>query len=108
MNRIRDLRESFGWTQAQLGKRIGAVKSTVSEYESEKHQLTPSLICQLCDLFGCTADYLLCRSDTPHPTVTDDQARLLAAYDAADARDQEYIRHLLRLDVPESKNAAAS
>ena len=105
MNRIKELRTAAGWTQTQLGKRIGAAKSTVSEYESEKHQLDPVLICALCDLFGCTADYLLGRSLSPLPAVNDAQARLLAAYDAADPTVRESIDHLLKLDVPESKKS---
>lgn len=106
MNRIRDLRTAAGWTQSQLGKKIGAAKSTVSGYESEDHQLTPALINTLCDLFGCTADYLLGRSLSPQPVLTDRQLRLLAAYDGADPRDRDFIDHLLRLDVPEEKKKA--
>ena len=108
MNRIRELREASGWTQTQLGKKINASKSTVSEYESERHQLDPALICTLCDIFGCTADYLIGRSDSRFPTMTGKQARLLDAYDAADERDRAYIDHLLRLDVPESKKDASA
>jgi transcriptional regulator with XRE-family HTH domain len=108
MNRIRELREASGWTQAQLGKKIGAARNTVSGYETEDRQLTPVLICALCDIFGCTADYLLGRSDSRFPTMTGKQARLLDAYDAADERDQAYIDHLLRLDVPESKKDASA
>lgn len=106
MNRIRDLRTAAGWTQAQLGKKIGAAKSTISGYESEERQLTPSLINSLCDLFGCSADYLLGRSLSPQPVLTDRQLRLLAAYDGADPRDRDFIDHLLRLDVPEEKKKA--
>lgn len=105
MNRIRDLRTAAGWTQAQLGKRIGAAKSTVSGYESEERQLTPPLINSLCDLFNCTADYLLGRSLSPQPVLTDQQVRLLEAYDAADPRDREFIDHLLRLGAAEKKKA---
>lgn len=106
MNRIRDLRTANGWTQSQLGKKIGAAKSTVSGYESGDHQLTPALINTLCDLFGCTADYLLGRSQALQPAITDQQLRLLQAYEAADARDREYIDHLLRLDVPAEEKKA--
>ena len=80
MNRIKDLRKAMGWTQSQLGKKINASKSTVSEYESERHQMAPALICTLCDIFGCTADYLLGRSDAPLPAVSDEDAQILAAY----------------------------
>ena len=108
MNRIRDLRESFGWTQTQLGRKIDAARNTVSGYETEDRQLTPALICKLCDIFGCTADYLLGRSDTMLSAVTDRQARILAAYDAAGERDRDIIDKILGLDVPESKRDTAA
>lgn len=107
MNRLKDLRQSRGWTQAQLGKRVVLAKTTISGYEKEDHQMDAPTICKFCDIFGCTADYLLGRSDTPLPAVTCAQARLLEAYDAAELRDREYINHLLHLDIPESKKDAA-
>lgn len=105
MNRIRDLRTAAGWTQAQLGARIGAVKSTISGYETEQHFLDTPTINSLCDLFGCTADYLLGRSESLQPVLTDQQLRLLEAYEAADPRDREFIDRLLRIDVAEKKKA---
>ena len=82
MNRMKELRQEKGWTQAQLGKRISVSKSTISEYESEKHQLDPPTICALCDLFGCTADYLLGRSLSPAPVMSSQDALVLEAYHA--------------------------
>lgn len=82
MNRIRDLRNAQGWTQLQLGKKLGMAKSTISGYESEDRQLTPGTIHSLCDLFGCTADYLLCRSEAPHPQVSPEDTKLLKTYHA--------------------------
>lgn len=106
MNRIRDLRNAAGMSQKQLGDRIGCHSATVSKFELEQRQLDPATICALCDIFGCTADYLLGRSLSPLPAVNDAQARLLAAYDAADPTVRESIDHLLKLDVPESKKKA--
>ena len=108
MNRIKELRRLNGWTQTQLGQRIGAVKSTVSGYESETHHLDVPTIHALCNLFGCTADYLLCRSETPLPVISDADSRILEAFHAADARDQDYIRHLLHLDEDERKNRGST
>lgn len=82
MNRIRELREAQGWTQAQLGKRIGMAKTTITGYEREDRQPTPATICALCDLFGCTADYLLGRSPSPLPVITPEDAAVLDAYHA--------------------------
>ena len=102
MNRIKDLRLARNMSQADLGAVLGCTGQSVSRFEREEHQLDPSLICDLCDLFGCTADYLLGRSDTRLPVVTDDDARLLAAYHAADPRDREFVDHILRLDLQDA------
>ena len=106
MNRIRDLRTAAGWTQAELGHELGCVGQTVSKLENETRQLDPAMINALCDLFGCTADYLLGRSQSPQPILSDRQLRLLAAYDDADPRDREFIDHLLRIGLPVEKKKA--
>ena len=95
MNRIKELRQMQGWTQAQLGARIGTAKSTISEYENEKHLLDPPTIHALCDLFSCTSDYLLGRSDVPYATVTAEDAALLASYHSAPENVRAAISVLL-------------
>ena len=82
MNRIRELRQENGWTQTQLGARVGMAKTTISGYEKGDHQVDPEMICKLCDLFGCTADYLLGRSLSPAPVMSSQDALVLEAYHA--------------------------
>ena len=107
MNRIRELREANGWTQTQLGKKIDAARNTVSGYETGERQLTPALICKLCDVFECSADYLLGRSDNRIPAFTDDEAELIMAFREAAPNIQASIRLQLDLRNPESKKDAA-
>lgn len=107
MNRIRDLRIAEGWTQMQLGKKIGAAKSTVSGYENGDRQLTPALIHALCDLFDCSADYLLCRSEIRNPAVSDEEIRLVEAFRAADPDLQDLIRRNLKITGPQQKKAVS-
>lgn len=95
MNRIRELREDRRWTQAQLGKKIGAARNTISGYETGDRQLTPALICALCDLFGCTADYLLGRSEARSPAVSEEEVRVLLAWRAAPDHVKDAISILL-------------
>lgn len=108
MNRIKDLRLLYGWKQSELGERIGASRSAVSKYETEDRQLDPTTICALCDLFGCTADYLLGRSDAPLPAISDEDARVLAAYHAASLRDRALVDQILAAYMPEDQRKSAS
>ena len=95
MNRIKDLRLATGMSQAQLGSRLGCHGTTVSKFELETRQLDPTLICALCDIFGCTADYLIGRSDTRWPEVTEKQAEILRAYDALPTEIRKAVDGLL-------------
>ena len=108
MNRMKELRQEKGWTQAQLGKRISVSKSTISEYESEKHQLDPPTICALCDLFGCTADYLLGLSFSPAPVMSSLYFFFLKAYHALPPELRRAVDGILepyREPVREKKDA---
>lgn len=108
MNRIRELREASGWTQTQLGKKIGAARNTVSGYETEDRQLTPALICALCDIFGCTADYLLGRSDVRRTSITPEQDAILRAYDSLPIEIRKAVDGLISpYMVPEKKKETA-
>ena len=98
MNRIKDLRLSAGMSQAQLGTAIGCVGQTISKIETETRQLDPSTIHALCDLFGCTSDYLLCRSDVPYAAVSAEDAQLLAAYHSAPENVRTAIAALILAD----------
>ena len=106
MDMIRKLRQENGWTQAQLGKRIGVAKTTITGYERGDRQPTPSTICALCDLFGCTADYLLGRSPSPLPVISQEDAAVLQAYHALPLEIRKAVDGLLepyRAGVAEEK-----
>ncbi|MBR6736562.1 MAG: helix-turn-helix transcriptional regulator [Oscillospiraceae bacterium] len=59
MNRLRELRVERGWTQEELGAKLKVQKSAISKYEIGRSALSDELIEQLCDIFSCSADYLL-------------------------------------------------
>lgn len=106
MNRIRELRQAKGWTQTQLGDRVGMAKTTISGYEKGDHQIDPAMICALCDIFGCTADYLLGRSPSPMPVISPEDAAVLDAYHALPLEIRKAVDGLLepyRAGVVEEK-----
>lgn len=92
MNRLRELRVGKRYSQEKLGKLIGCTSATISKYELEQRGLDSATIRCLCDIFNCTADYLLCRSDTPSPKISEDEAALLRAYRAADDHTKAVVR----------------
>ena len=106
MNRIRDLRDEKGWKQSDLGTVLGCHATTISKLELEQRQLDPATIHTLCDLFGCTADYLLGRSDSPLPVISDSDARILAAYHAASVRDRALVDQILAATLPFQEETA--
>lgn len=107
MNRIRELREARGWRGQDLADQLHVKKNTISRYEREERQLDPPTICALCDIFGCTADYLLGRSDVRWPAVTAQQAAILRAYDALPTEIRKAVDGLLApYLVPENKKEA--
>ena len=107
MNRIKDLRLVRDMSQADLGEVLGCTGQSVSRFEREERQLDPATIHALCDLFGCTSDYLLGRSDIKKPELTDDEFRLVEAFRAADPDLQDLIRRNLKMAKPEDKKAAS-
>ena len=95
MLRLKALRTARGISQAELGEVLGCVGQTISKFERETRQLDPATVSAICDYFGCTADYLLGRSASPLPVITDADARVLAAYHAASLRDRALVDQIL-------------
>ena len=92
MNRLRELRVGKKYSQEKLGKIIGCTSATISKYELEQRELDSATIRCLCDIFNCTADYLLCRSDSPSAKITEEEAAMLRAYRAADEHTKAVVR----------------
>lgn len=61
--RIFLLRKQKGATQADLSELLGVTKTQISDIENGKTTTSLARLCQLCDYFEVSADYLLGRSD---------------------------------------------
>lgn len=59
MNRIKQLRDEKGWSQADLGDKLKVQKSAVSKYETGRVPLTDETIRKLVEIFDESADYIL-------------------------------------------------
>lgn len=95
MNRIKALREAKSWRQSDLADVLNTAPQTVGRYENEDRGLDVATIHKLCDIFGCTADYLLCRSALPSPELTPEEIALLQAFRRADDRARTVVHAAL-------------
>lgn len=65
--RLQRLRQGQGLTQHQLAPMLGISRSTLGSWESGERTPDPSTISELCRMMNTTSDYLLQRTDNPHP-----------------------------------------
>jgi len=73
MNRIAELRRLKGWSQEELGGRVGAHKMTIHRLENGHTELTVTWMNKLARAFGCSAADLL---DFAAMADTDDDVEL--------------------------------
>ena len=61
--RIRNTRQSFGWTQVELANRLGIAKQTVSNWENNNIQPSVDMLIRIAGIFNTSTDYLLERDN---------------------------------------------
>ena len=64
MNRIKQLREEFNFTQQDLADRLESSKSVIGLYENEFRKPSMEVLIKLSEIFKCSIDYILCKSDS--------------------------------------------
>lgn len=65
--RLRQAREERGWSQQQLADRVGIARVTITMYEAGEREPDFETLTKLAQALGVTTDYLLGRTDNPHP-----------------------------------------
>lgn len=105
MNRLRDIRMEKRMNQADLAKLLNVSSMTVSRYESGGSDIDSTTVCKLCEIFGCTADYLLGRSSLPTAELSEEESRLLQAYRRGDDRAKDMVKLALEPFVQEDSSS---
>lgn len=93
-----------GLKQSDLARELHIARTAISKYENGQLDFGLNTICALCDIFGCTADYLLGRSILPAAELTEEEAAILLAWRVAPDNIRAGIRALL---APSSDAAVA-
>ena len=91
MNKICELRKEAGLKQTDLAALIPTSRQSIGKWENDDVDLSTPTIAKLCEIFGCTADYLLGLSARREPEVSDADAALLDAYHAADEHTRQLV-----------------
>ena len=106
MNRIKELRLQNGWRQEDLAQKLSTKRQTVARYETGERGLDVETILRLCDIFECSADYLLGRTPTGGMQLTAEEENIILAMRRADARAVDMVHLALapfKQDVSSSK-----
>lgn len=64
--RIKELRESKGWSQKAMAEKFGCAQSTIGMWESGKNKPDIDTLSKLADFFNCSTDFLLGRVNDPN------------------------------------------
>ena len=68
MNRIKQLRDENSITQEELAKKLNlSSKGIVSMYEKEDRKPSLEVLVKLSEIFNCSIDYILCKTDVRNP-----------------------------------------
>lgn len=67
MNRLRFLRNERGESLEKIANFLNVTIQTISNYETEKRDMTPETILKLSEYFNVSTDYLLGKSDIRNP-----------------------------------------
>lgn len=108
VNNLRALRFSKDMRQSDLAKLLNCAPITVSRYETGERDIDSETICKLCEIFGCSADYLLGRSALPTPELSAEEAQLLQAWRHGDDRARDMVRLALAPFAQEAGSSATA
>lgn len=108
MNRIKQLRQGNGWLQADLAKKLQTSRQAIGNYETGERSPDVETILKLCEIFGCSADYLLGRSVLPSPDLSEEETELVLAFRRGDDRARELVRLALAPFIREDTAAASA
>lgn len=97
-NKLKSVREEYGYSQESLAKKMNCSQKTISSWEKERTHPTLKNLHQLCEIYGCTYEYLtgVKQHDLNDITVND----ILVKTESLNLQDlillSEHINRLIR------------
>lgn len=97
-SRIRKVRLSLGHNQAEFGKLVGASNASISSYENGDSSPTIGVLIKIAQLGKVAIEWLIMGDEVTRDTLkkllTDEELRLLTAFDRAHPDDRKTILRL--------------
>lgn len=110
MNRIKLLREEFNYTQQDLANKLQSSKSVIGLYESETRKPSLEILVKLSEIFNCSIDYILGKSDIRNPEKQSEDPLGLAKigfnmkdYNPPTETQKEQIKSLIEVIMKDNK-----
>ena len=104
LNNIGEARRSYEsstpsgkFTQEDAARYFGVSVGTYAHWEQGKGKLNGEILCAIADKYGCSTDYLLCRTNDPAPyrpvdagiSLSENEKNLLDSYRGLNEEGQE-------------------
>ena len=89
MNRIKQLREENKWTQLELSQKMNCAMSSIAMYEKEERKPSMEVLIKLSEIFNCSIDYLLGKTDIRNYNKDEQEFRFAYHKDMEGLTDEE-------------------
>ena len=96
MLRLKELRESLGFTQTKMAEEIGCLQTTYQRYESGERTPSYDVLLRISDVFNVTVDYLLGKNIVDAQHLSEYETELIVAARTADSRAKDDALLLLK------------
>lgn len=100
MNRIKLLREEKNLTQQDLADKLGGAKSTIAMYESGSRKPSLDVLNKLSEIFECSIDYIIGKSDTRNSSSIDNNkilGGLSAKYNKLTDDQKDFVKKTIEM-----------
>lgn len=95
MNRIKFLREEFHFTQEELARKLNLSKGIISLYENEIRKPSYEILIKLSEIFDCSIDYLLCKTENRKLKLDDIKVAFSGGYNALNDTNREIAKSVI-------------
>lgn len=109
-NILKKLRQDENLTQEELAKKLNSSRSNIANYENDKNMPSVDVLNKLAEIFNCSIDYLLGKSNVRNPKLNDEDILDLAKvgftkenYNPPTEKQKEQIRTIIETILQDNK-----